>query len=97
MTAKATLRTCVKGHQYYKSSDCPTCPVCEKEKMATEGFLSVISAPAVRALQSLGITTIQQLAGYTEKQLLKAHGFGPASLPPLRKALQEAGLAFREK
>lgn len=32
MVAKKTLRTCKKGHRYYKSSDCPVCPACEKER-----------------------------------------------------------------
>jgi len=97
MAATKTLRTCPKGHQYYKSSDCPVCPVCEQEKNIERGFLSALSAPARRALENLGINTLKKLSAYSEKELLKAHGFGPASLPPLRKALQEAGLTFKEK
>ncbi len=40
MVTEKTLRTCEKGHEYYKSSDCPTCPTCEKERTPKEGFLS---------------------------------------------------------
>lgn len=40
-TSKKNLRTCEKGHKYYKSSDCPTCPECEQERKPDAGFLSV--------------------------------------------------------
>jgi DNA-directed RNA polymerase alpha subunit len=89
------LRTCPKGHTYYKSSDCPTCPTCEQERKPESGFLSVFSAPARRALENNGITTVEQLSTYTEKEILKFHGMGPASLPKLRAALEENGLSFR--
>jgi DNA-directed RNA polymerase alpha subunit len=89
------LRTCPKGHTYYKSSDCPTCPTCEQERKPESGFLSVFSAPARRALENNGITTVEQLSTYTEKEILKFHGMGPASLPKLRSALEEKGLSFR--
>lgn len=97
MTAtKKNLRTCAKGHRYYKSSDCPTCPICEAEKRPQSGFLSLLSAPARRALESIGATTLQQLAQHTEKDILQLHGMGPASMPKLREALQQEGFAFRK-
>lgn len=95
MTSQKTLRTCSKGHQYYKSSDCPTCPVCEKDSKPDSGFLSLLSAPARRALEHNGITSLQQLSQYSEKEIMKFHGMGPASLPKLRGALQEQGLSFK--
>ncbi|MEH7177565.1 RNA polymerase alpha subunit C-terminal domain-containing protein [Neobacillus vireti] len=96
-TSNKTLRTCDKGHQYYKSSDCPTCPTCEQERKPESGFLSTLSAPARRALESNGIITLQQLANFSEKEILKFHGMGPASLPKLRSALETKGLAFKIK
>lgn len=93
---KKNLRTCPEGHQYYKSSDCPTCPICEAEKKPQTGFLSLLTAPARRALESAGITTLQQLAKQTEKEILQLHGMGPASMPALRRALKEQGLAFKK-
>ncbi|MFD1957370.1 RNA polymerase alpha subunit C-terminal domain-containing protein [Paenibacillus thailandensis] len=89
-----TLRTCDKGHRYYKSSDCPACPVCEREKKPESGFLSRLSSPARRALEHNGITTLQKLSAYTEREILKLHGIGPSSMPILRNALQSEGLAF---
>ncbi|ALC83459.1 MULTISPECIES: RNA polymerase alpha subunit C-terminal domain-containing protein [Bacillus] len=96
-TSKKSLRTCNKGHQYYKSSDCPTCPVCEEERKPESGFLSLLSAPARRALENNGITSLQQLSNYSEKEILQFHGMGSASLPKLRTALQTNGLSFRQK
>lgn len=90
-------RTCSQGHTYYKKSDCPTCPICEQARKPDRGFLSRLSAPARRALEAQGITTLQMLATYSEKDILKLHGMGPASLPKLREALQEQGLAFKDQ
>lgn len=95
-TSKKTLRTCSKGHSYYKSSDCPTCPICEQERKPDSGFLSVLSAPARRALENNGITSLQQLSTYSEKEILQFHGMGPASLPKLKDALKANGLAFKK-
>ncbi|WP_083858698.1 RNA polymerase alpha subunit C-terminal domain-containing protein [Paenibacillus sp. OSY-SE] len=89
------LRTCNKGHQYFKSSDCPTCPICEQERKPDTGFLSLLSAPARRALEHNGITSLEKLSTYSEKEILQFHGMGPASLPKLRAALQEEGLSFK--
>ncbi|MGI2294474.1 RNA polymerase alpha subunit C-terminal domain-containing protein [Paenibacillus sp. GXUN7292] len=94
--SQKNVRTCSKGHEYYKSSDCPTCPVCEQERKPENGFLALLSAPARRALEHNGITTLQQLATYSEKEIMKYHGMGPASLPKLRAALEENGLSFRK-
>lgn len=93
-TSDKNLRTCEKGHKYYKSSDCPACPICERERNPENGFLSLLSAPARRALENNGITSLQELAKYTEKEILKFHGMGQASLPKLRSALEENGLFF---
>jgi len=95
-TATKTARTCEKGHTYFKSSDCPTCPVCEAEKKPAKGVLSLLSAPARRALEREGITTLEQLSGKKETEILQLHGIGPGSIPALRKALQEKGLGFKK-
>ncbi len=58
--------------------------------------LPKIAAPAQRALQSAGITTLQQLTEVTEAELLQLHGMGPNALGKLREALKANGLSFRE-
>jgi len=89
------LKTCPQGHQFSKSSDCPSCPTCENARKPETGFLSKLSAPARRALENQGILTIKQLAECSEKDILQFHGMGKASLPKLREALAKAGLTFK--
>jgi DNA-directed RNA polymerase alpha subunit len=69
---------------------------CEQERKPKSGFLSQLSAPARRALENNGITSLQELSTYSEKEILKLHGMGPASLPKLRSALSEEGLQFNK-
>lgn len=91
----ASKRTCPNGHVYYKSSNCPVCPVCEKLNMPGAVFISGLVAPAKRALENAGIRTLKGLAKWKEAEILKLHGIGPSSIPLLRKALSEAGLDFK--
>lgn len=93
---KKTLRKCENGHEYYKSSDCPTCPICEIAQKPNEGFLAELSAPARRALEGASIETLEKLSSYTEKDILKLHGMGKASLPKLRDLLATEGLTFKQ-
>lgn len=95
MATKGILRTCKKGHQFYKSSSCPTCPVCEQERKPKDSFLALISAPARRALEREKISTIVELAKWTEEEILNLHGMGPSTLPKLKKVLKQGGLSFR--
>lgn len=95
--AKGTLRTCKNGHPYYKSSNCPTCPFCEKERAPNEGFMTALAAPARRALERKGIKTLKKLSTHSEKEILALHGMGPGSIPKLRKSLKEQHLTFRKK
>jgi len=95
-TSSKNLRICSKGHQYYKSSDCPVCPVCEKERKPAAGFLTKVGAPARRALEQKGINSLLDLSKYKEEELLRLHGMGPSSIPKLREALKEQGLSFRK-
>lgn len=90
-----TLRTCKKGHKYLKSSDCPTCPICEEERKPKDGFKSALSAPARRALENIGIKTLKQLSKYTEKEIAQLHGMGPNAIAKLKSALKKEGLAFK--
>lgn len=94
-TTKKQLRTCPKGHKYYKSSNCPTCPICEQERKPKDSFLSLLVAPARRALETKGITTLRQLSNFSEYEILQLHGMGPSTIPKLKKALKENGLNFK--
>ena len=89
-------KTCSKGHTFYKSSDCPVCPICEQENKPSNGFLSLVSAPAKRALEGAGITTLKQLSTKSKKEILALHGVGPSAIPILEKELKANKLGFME-
>jgi predicted flap endonuclease-1-like 5' DNA nuclease len=59
--------------------------------------LPKIGAPATRALESIGVTTIEQLAEHTKKELLALHGFGPRAIRILRPVMEELGVTFRDE
>lgn len=96
MKTKGILKTCKVGHQFYKSSDCPTCPTCEELRKPKDSFLSFIGAPARRALEREHIHTLDDLSKYTEKQILALHGMGKSTIPKLEKLLAENGLTFKK-
>jgi predicted RecB family nuclease len=94
--SQTTIRICNKGHTYYKSSDCPVCPICEKEKAKSDKLFSGLSAPARRALENAGIKTLIQLSKKTETEILKLHGMGKSTIPKLRATLKSKGLLFKK-
>jgi predicted RecB family nuclease len=53
-----------------------------------------LASPAQRALANAGITSLEQLATYTEAQIAALHGIGPNALKQLRQALESRGLSF---
>ena len=67
-----------------------------KSNKPQNDFLLLLGAPARRALEGKGITTLQQLSMFTEREILQLHGMGPASIPKLRNALKERGLSFKK-
>ena len=48
-----------------------------------------------RALKNAGITTLQKLSSFSEKEIVQLHGIGKTSLPVLEKALAEKGLQLK--
>ncbi len=95
METNKKLKSCKKGHQFYKISDCPTCPICEAESKPEDSFLSLLVAPARRALERENIKTLEDLAKWTENDILNLHGMGQSTIPKLKKALIESGLSFK--
>jgi predicted RecB family nuclease len=96
MEAIKYLKTCTNGHQFYKSSDCPTCPICENERKPKDSFLALLVAPARRALENNGITTLEQLSKYSEQEMLSFHGMGKSTIPKLQKLMAENKLSFKQ-
>ncbi|MFN8419973.1 MAG: DNA-directed RNA polymerase subunit alpha C-terminal domain-containing protein [Anaerolineae bacterium] len=60
------------------------------------GFPPNLSQPALRALETAGYSTLNQLTSTTEKDLLALHGMGPKGVRLLREALAEKGLSFAQ-
>ncbi len=86
---------CSRGHEFYKSSDCPVCPVCWKKSKPNPEFPKV-AGPALRALENSGIKTLKGLARYSEKEVLDLHGMGPSTIPKFKELLKSRGLSFKK-
>lgn len=56
-----------------------------------------LAKPAHRALAGADIFTIEQLAKWSEKDIMDLHGMGPKAMGQLREALNEKGLSFAKK
>ena len=95
MEAKKYLKICKVGHKFFKSSDCPTCPICENERKPNDGFLSLLAAPARRALERENIKTLEDLSKWSEKEIINLHGLGKTTIPILRRELNDKGLDFK--
>lgn len=91
------IQTCPNGHTF-NHSQCPTCPVCSKELLQKQGGedFAATSMPAQRALLEAGIKNFGDLSKYSEKELLKLHGFGAKSIRILKPLLEEKGLSFKQ-
>lgn len=75
----------------------PKNPMVNKtERKPSNGFMLLLSAPARRALENNGITTLEKLSNYSEREIMKFHGLGKSSLPVLRTALAEKGFTFNK-
>jgi len=63
----------------------------------SETNLPRLSAPALRALASVGVTRLEQLTAHKESDIKKLHGMGPSGMKQLREALEQRGLSFAAK
>jgi predicted flap endonuclease-1-like 5' DNA nuclease len=54
--------------------------------------LPAIGRPATAALAAAGVTRLEQLTAWTERDLLALHGMGPKAVRILREALAARGL-----
>jgi DNA-directed RNA polymerase alpha subunit len=57
--------------------------------------LPKIGAPATRALNSIGVTKLTQVANHSESELLHLHGFGPKALRILKEELASRGISLK--
>lgn len=92
----AKIKTCPNGHQFTKSSDCPVCPQCEKEKKPKGGLLSLVAAPARRALQGAGIESVSDFSKFTKEEILHLHGMGPKALDVIESEMKKGKVKFKK-
>jgi predicted flap endonuclease-1-like 5' DNA nuclease len=55
-----------------------------------------IGRPATRALAQIGVRNVEQLAAYTEEDILALHGVGPRAIRVLRPVMEERGIRFQD-
>lgn len=69
--------------------------------MESEGVQSELTeglaAPAVRALNNVGVETLAQLSKHSESDITKLHGIGSSALKLLKAKLKTKGLSFRQR
>lgn len=95
---KGVKKICSRGHEFYKSSDCPVCPKCwpgYKKKLQSD-FPAALASPALRALNEAKIKKLADVANFSESELLALHGMGAKGIGILKDALNEIGLSFKE-
>jgi DNA-directed RNA polymerase alpha subunit len=68
-----------------------------KNKMPIENNSDLpvkLASPARRALVAAGITTLQQLSRFSEKEIAALHGIGQNALAEIKQALIKNKLSF---
>jgi len=80
-----------------KAQSAPKKAPAEKPEAAkADGGLPEGLGAATKALEAEGLTTLEQVAGKTEAELLELHGVGPKALETLKEALAAENLALEQ-
>lgn len=69
----------------------------KKKPKSKIDFFESLSAPARRALENNGITTLKKLSSFSEEAIMGFHGMGKSSIPILNTALKAGKLGFKKK
>lgn len=69
----------------------------EQQHAQDYDFPRAIGQPATRALLGAGCRRVEDVAAFSESEILKLHGVGPRAIRILRQALAEKGLSFASK
>jgi large subunit ribosomal protein L21 len=68
----------------------------KKAESADGGLPEGLGAPATKALEEEGLTTLEQVAGKTEAELLELHGVGPKAVETIKEALAAENLSLEQ-
>jgi predicted Fe-Mo cluster-binding NifX family protein len=67
------------------------------KKSETASDLPKLAAPAMRALNGAGLTSLAKLARSTEAEVSALHGMGPNAMKLIKAAMKTRGLAFAKR
>jgi predicted flap endonuclease-1-like 5' DNA nuclease len=59
-------------------------------------FPKGVAKPAIRALASVGVVRLDQVARFTEADLLALHGMGPKAIRLIKEALRAKGKSLQQ-
>jgi len=59
--------------------------------------LPKLAAPAMRALNGAGLTSLAKLARATEAEVTALHGMGPNAMKDIKTAMRARGLSFAKR
>ena len=59
--------------------------------------LPKLAAPAMRALNGAGLTSLAKLSRASEAEIMALHGMGPNTMAAIRTTMKQAGLSFAKK
>lgn len=65
-------------------------------RMPIENLLRKLASPAQRAIQSTGVTTIEELAEMSETEIMGLHGIGKNAMKTIKAFMAENGLSFKK-
>ena len=65
--------------------------------MDVDILLQKLARPAQRAIQNEGITSIEQLSKYSEREFSELHGIGKNAMDIIKQIMQENGFSFSQK
>lgn len=84
-------KICSRGHVFYKSSDCKTCPTCwhktDRIKYLSD-FPKSLPAPALRALHAANIKSLSDVTKWSQSDVAALHGIGPIAIRELKKVIR---------
>ncbi|ERI91401.1 hypothetical protein HMPREF1982_03360 [Clostridiales bacterium oral taxon 876 str. F0540] len=60
-------------------------------------LLKKLAKPAQRAIENEGITTMEQLSRYSEKEFSELHGIGKNAMNIIKEIMSENDVAFSDK
>jgi predicted Fe-Mo cluster-binding NifX family protein len=67
------------------------------KKPSETGDLPKLAAPAMRALNGAGLTSLAKLARAAEADVVALHGMGPNAMKSIKAAMKAKGLAFAKR